>query len=321
MSKKSVKEKAGAVVYKPGPGGEPLVLLVTARKVPGFWVFPVGSVDKGESLPEAAARECLEESGYRINIGEVLAEVNDTSDKGRPVRFTFYVATEHGEVETWEQDRERKWVPLSQAAALLPELFHSVARAAQEQLASSAASERQRLRELLLAKSCRTGTFTLTSGRTSDFYIDGKQTTLDAEGAYLCGRLLFELIRQHPQPIGGVGGMTLGADPLVTAAAIVSHLSGSPIPAFIVRKEAKGHGTGNYLEGKSNLQPGCAVALIEDVVTTGGTLLKVIERVEKEGFKVALVATVVDREEGGADVLAKAGYPLKAVFTRSQLIS
>ena len=180
--------------------------------------------------------------------------------------------------------------------------------------------ERQRLKELLLKKSYREGTFKLTSGRTSDFYIDGKQTTLDAEGGYLCGRLLFDIIRNHPEPIMGVGGMTLGADPLVTAVSLVSFLEKMPIPAFIVRKEAKGHGTGNYLEGKSNLISGGLVALVEDVVTTGGTLLKVIERVEQEGFRVGLVAAIVDRQEGGAEALADAGYPLKAVFTREQLV-
>jgi orotate phosphoribosyltransferase len=182
------------------------------------------------------------------------------------------------------------------------------------------AGERQRLKELLLEKSYRQGTFTLTSGKTSDFYIDGKQTTLDAEGGYLCGRLLFELIKEALESIGSVGGMTLGADPLVTAVSIVSHLEGRPIPAFIVRKEAKGHGTGNFLEGKNNLEPGSSVALVEDVVTSGGTLIQVIERVENEGFKVGLVVTVVDREEGGAAVLAQAGYPLKSIFTRTQLI-
>jgi orotate phosphoribosyltransferase len=180
--------------------------------------------------------------------------------------------------------------------------------------------ERQRLRDLLLEKSYREGTFTLTSGKTSDFYIDGKQTTLDAEGGYLCGRLLFELIRQNSEAIDAVGGMTLGADPLVTAVSIVSYLADAPIPAFIVRKEAKGHGTGNFIEGKKNLPPGCRVALVEDVVTTGGTLIQVIERVENEGFKVGLVVTVVDRQEGGAEALAEAGYPLKAIFTRTQLI-
>lgn len=181
--------------------------------------------------------------------------------------------------------------------------------------------DRAKLKFLLLQKSCRTGTFTLTSGKTSDFYVDGKQTTLDAEGAYLCGRLLYQFIREHSEPLAAVGGMTLGADPLVTAVSLVSFLEHAPIPAFIVRKEAKGHGTGNFIEGKSNLTPGSLVALVEDVVTTGGTLLKVIDRVEAEGFKVGLVATIVDREEGGAAALAARGYPLKAVFTRAQLLA
>ncbi len=182
-------------------------------------------------------------------------------------------------------------------------------------------NDRARLKTLLLQKSCRTGTFTLTSGRTSDFYVDGKQTTLDAEGACLCGRLLYRFIREHSEPLAAVGGMTLGADPLVTAVSLVSYLEHAPIPAFIVRKEAKGHGTGNYIEGKSNIAPGALVALVEDVVTTGGTLLKVIDRVEAEGFKVGLVAAIVDREEGGAEALAARGYPLKAVFTREQLLT
>ncbi len=180
--------------------------------------------------------------------------------------------------------------------------------------------EKARLKEILLQQSYRQGTFTLTSGKTSDFYIDGKQTTLHAEGSYLCGKLLFELIKNEAEPIHAVGGMTLGADPLVSAVSIVSYLEQAPIPAFIVRKEAKGHGTGNYIEGLKNLPAGGRVALIEDVVTTGGTLLKVIERVEAAGFKVGLVITVVDRQEGGAETLAEQGYPLKALFTRESLL-
>jgi orotate phosphoribosyltransferase len=180
---------------------------------------------------------------------------------------------------------------------------------------------RQRLKELLLQKSYREGKIKLSSGRESDFYIDGKQTTLDAEGAYLCGRLLYETICRAASGICGVGGMTLGADPLVTAVSIVSYLEGEPLPAFIVRKEAKTHGTGNYLEGKENLPAGARVALLEDVVTTGGTLLQVIDRVEAQGFKVGLVATVVDRQEGGAEALAAKGYELQSVFTREELLS
>lgn len=181
-------------------------------------------------------------------------------------------------------------------------------------------NERARLRELLLEKSYREGTFTLTSGKTSDFYIDGKQTTLSAEGAYLCGRLLYRLIAENREQIGAVGGMTLGADPLVTAVSIVSYLEGNPLPAFIVRKESKGHGTNRYIEGKNNLRPGSLVAVVEDVVTTGGTLIKVIERVENEGFRVGMVTAIVDRQEGGAKNLAARGYPLTAVFTRDQLV-
>ena len=180
-------------------------------------------------------------------------------------------------------------------------------------------NERDRLKQILLDKSYREGSFTLTSGKTSDFYIDGKQTTLSAEGAYLCGRLLYQLINRHHEKISGVGGMTLGADPLVTAVSVVSFLEKDPIPAFIVRKESKGHGTDNFIEGKNNLEPGCLVALVEDVVTTGGTLIKVIDRVENEGFKVGLVATIVDREEGGAETLSARGYPLAAIFTRKEL--
>ena len=179
---------------------------------------------------------------------------------------------------------------------------------------------RQRLKELLLEKSYREGRIILTSGKESDFYIDGKQTTLDAEGAYLCGMLLYDLICSSALKIKGVGGMTLGADPLVTAVSIVSYLEGGPLPAFIVRKEPKSHGTENYIEGKNNMPPGAQVALLEDVVTTGGTLLQVIERVKSQGFEVGLVATIVDRQEGGSAALAAKGYKLLALFTREELL-
>ena len=181
--------------------------------------------------------------------------------------------------------------------------------------------DKQRLKEILLEKSYRKGTFKLTSGRESDFYIDGKQTTLSAEGAYLCGKLLLDVIHQHPERIDAVGGMTLGADPLVTAVSIVSHLEHQPIPAFIIRKEAKKHGTSEYIEGQKNLPDGATVALVEDVVTSGGTLIKVIDRVKAQGYKVGIVLTVVDRQEGGAEALAEKGYPLKAIFTRQELLS
>lgn len=182
--------------------------------------------------------------------------------------------------------------------------------------------ELRRLQEVLLERSYRQGTFRLTSGRESDFYIDGKQTTLSAEGAWLCGRLLYRLIRERQSaPVQAVGGMTLGADPLVTAVSLVSFIEKDAMPAFIVRKEAKGHGTGQYIEGAGNLPAGARVALVEDVVTSGGTLLKVIDRVQAAGYVVDLVATVVDREEGGAEALATKGFRLAALFSRKSLLA
>jgi len=178
---------------------------------------------------------------------------------------------------------------------------------------------RLRLKQILLEKSYREGTFTLTSGRTSDFYIDVKQTALDAEGAFLLGHIIFDMLGNTLTE--AVGGMTLGADPLVTAVSIASFMRNAPIPAFIVRKEAKGHGTANYIEGLKNMPPGCSVALLEDVTTTGGTLLKVIERVKNLGFRIGKVITVVERQEGGMEALSDAGYILRSVFTREELLS
>lgn len=185
---------------------------------------------------------------------------------------------------------------------------------------------KERLKKILLEKSYRSGTFTLTSGKTSDFYIDVKQTALSAEGAYLCGKLMLQLIVNDMclydiNGIKAIGGMTLGADPLVTAASIASFHEGYNLHAFIVRKEAKSHGTNQYIEGLSNLEPGSRVALVEDVVTTGGTLLKVIERVEAQGFRVGLVITIMDRQEGGLEILKDHGYDLRSIFTREELLS
>ncbi|WP_043643331.1 orotate phosphoribosyltransferase [Solidesulfovibrio carbinoliphilus] len=181
-----------------------------------------------------------------------------------------------------------------------------------------AGAMRGRLASLLLEKSYRAGEVTLTSGRKSDYYFDCKQTALYPEGAWLIGNLLFDLL---PADIVGVGGMTLGADPLVTAVSIASYLRNRPMPAFIVRKAAKGHGTNQFLEGLSNFQPGDRVALLEDVVTTGGTLLTVIDRVEAAGLVVGAVVTVLDRKEGGAERLAERGFPLLSVFTRDALLA
>ncbi|HPE37798.1 MAG TPA: orotate phosphoribosyltransferase [Spirochaetales bacterium] len=177
---------------------------------------------------------------------------------------------------------------------------------------------RKSLARLLLAKSYREGNFTLTSGKKSDYYFDCKQTALHPEGSWLLGRLFLEFLKKFD--IAGVGGMTLGADPLVSAVTVLSHEAGRPLPGFIVRKQAKGHGTNEYLEGLANFAPGAKVAMLEDVVTTGGTLLKAIGRVRDAGFDVRAVLCVLDRQEGGREALAEAGYELVSIFTRKELL-
>ncbi len=176
---------------------------------------------------------------------------------------------------------------------------------------------RERLARLLMEKSYIKGDIVLTSGKKSDYYFDCKQTALDPEGAFLIGNLFLDHLQALD--VAGVGGMTLGADPLVSAVSVLSYVRCRPLPAFIVRKEAKGHGTGRFLEGLGNFAPGARVAMLEDVVTTGGTLLKAIGHVEEAGFKVVSVLAVLDREEGGRENLTAAGHPLTALYTRHQL--
>ncbi|MGB9712920.1 MAG: orotate phosphoribosyltransferase [Dissulfurimicrobium sp.] len=180
--------------------------------------------------------------------------------------------------------------------------------------------ERERLLEIIVRHSYKEGIFKLTSGKESAFYIDCKQTTLSPEGAYLCGRLMFRHIAGSKPPICGVGGMTLGADPLVTAVSLVSFLEKRPIPAFIIRKEPKGHGTGSWIEGKANIPRGSMVALVEDVVTTGGTLIKAIERTRGEGYEIGQVIAIIDREEGGREALLRLGFKLLSLFNRKEII-
>jgi orotate phosphoribosyltransferase len=174
----------------------------------------------------------------------------------------------------------------------------------------------EKLRELLRARSYERRRVVLTSGKESDFYFDGKQTSLDPEGAYLIGRLFLNRLRSSEPAVEAVGGMTLGGDPLVTAVALTSHLEGHPLPAFIIRKEPKGHGTGQWIEGKKNIVQGARVAILEDVVTTGGTTLKAIERVTQEGFIPVRVIALVDRQEGGAESVAAQGVHFEALFLR-----
>ena len=177
--------------------------------------------------------------------------------------------------------------------------------------------ERKRLLQLIKEKSYEEREVVLSSGGKSSFYFDGKQTTLNPEGSYITGKLFYQKIKSAPIPVEAVGGMTLGADPIVTSIAIVSFLEGTPLPAFIIRKEPKKHGTCRWIEGKANLPFKAKVAIVEDVVTTGATTLKAISRAEEEGLQVVQVLALVDREEGGREYLAEKGYRLESIVSRS----
>ncbi|MFP4081419.1 MAG: orotate phosphoribosyltransferase [Candidatus Aminicenantes bacterium] len=156
----------------------------------------------------------------------------------------------------------------------------------------------------------------LASGRTSTYYIDAKMTTLDPQGARLTAQLILEILKSYQ--IDAIGGYTLGADPMVSAVAALSAGTERPLPAFIVRKEPKKHGERKMIEGP--FQSGWRVAVVDDVVTTGGSTLKACRAVEEEGGKVAVALALVDRQEGGRENLEKHGYTFISLITRHELL-
>jgi len=176
---------------------------------------------------------------------------------------------------------------------------------------------RDRLKEILLNKSVITGKeFTLASGKTSNFYVDARITTLDAEGGYLCGKIFLQMLKDFS--IDAVGGYSIGADPIVSSIAVLSYMENKPIPAFIIRKEEKTHGTGKIIEG--NFPPNASVAIFDDVVTSGGSIIKGAKQVESHGGKVEIVMAVIDRDEGGKETIEAAGYRFLSIFKKEDLI-
>lgn len=175
---------------------------------------------------------------------------------------------------------------------------------------------REELRQLLATHAVRRGTFTLTSGAVSDLYVDCRVVTMLPRGMQLIGALMIDALADLPD-VRGVGGLTSGADPISAAIAMTSAGSEREIPMFIVRKEPKGHGTRRSIDGAFPQEPGAKVAIVDDVITRGGSVLKAIETVESETeAKVARVVLIVDREEGGADLLRQRGYDVRALFNR-----
>ncbi len=177
-------------------------------------------------------------------------------------------------------------------------------------LPAAAAEQRQRLLQLLATRAYRHGTFTLASGRTSDHYVNCKPVSLSGEGLALLSAQMLELVEPGA---AAVAGLTLGADPLVSGVAQAAALAGRSLDALIVRKEAKGHGTGAWLEGPLP-EPGSRITVLEDVVTTGGSALKAVHQLQEAGYVVEQVVAIVDRQEGGAEAMKAAGLGLSSLF-------
>jgi orotate phosphoribosyltransferase len=180
------------------------------------------------------------------------------------------------------------------------------------------ATKRARLLELLRTRSFQEREVTLSSGLKSNFYIDCKQVSLDAEGASLIGELFHMVIDEVAPAAVAVGGLTLGADPLATATSIASFAAGRSRAAFIVRKEPKGHGTNQWVES-TKLPEGAKVVILEDVVTTGASTIRAIERSRAAGLDVVCAVGLVDRLEGGRDAV-EAHAPLNTLFTRRDFL-
>ena len=189
-----------------------------------------------------------------------------------------------------------------------------------EKTALSKSASRARLAEIIRRRSFGRGEIILASGRKSDFYFNLKPTMLDAEGAALLAELTFEALRNDN--VDYVGGLEMGAVPIAGAIAQISWLKGHPIAAFFVRKKPKEHGARLAVEGlaQGETLKGKRVVIVEDVTTTGGSAIKAVEAVRDAGGEIALVFTMVDREEGAAENFAQAGLPFRALYKASEFL-
>jgi len=179
---------------------------------------------------------------------------------------------------------------------------------------------KERLGEIILERSFKYSDnppFTLASGRQSNFYFNCKPTTLDPEAMNLIGEVIFDMIKDAP--VTAAGGLTLGADPIASALAVISYQLGKPVKAFIVRKDAKDHGTKSAIEG--NVTSGEKVVIIDDVITTGGSTITAIEHARKAGLFIDRVITLIDREEGGRENILQHVDFVQSVFTRTEIMA
>jgi len=174
---------------------------------------------------------------------------------------------------------------------------------------------KNQLLDLFCQLAYKEGDFVLSSGQRSTYYINGKQVTLHPQGALAIGRIILPLL---PEDTQAVAGLTLGADPIVTAVSVVSAYENRPIPALIIRKEAKGHGTKAYIEGPT-LKEGANIVVLEDVVTTGQSALQAVERLQQAGYKVNQIISLIDRQQGGAELYNSQGLKYTTLFKITDL--
>jgi orotate phosphoribosyltransferase len=180
-------------------------------------------------------------------------------------------------------------------------------------------NRKSQLRKLLTERSFKYSNepiFPLASGRMSQFYVDCKMTTMNSKGSVLIGNLVYGLVESLS--IKGIGGLTLGADPIANATALIAGLKDVELNSFSIRKEPKKHGLKKWIEGEIN--PKDRVVIIDDVITTGGSALKAIDRAIEYGLEIVAVVVLVDREEGGKQNIEKRGFSVKALFTKSDLM-
>ena len=174
---------------------------------------------------------------------------------------------------------------------------------------------KQSLLDLLCSQAYKEGEFVLSSGQSSSYYINGKLATLHAQGGQLVGQVLLPMIGHD---VVAVAGLTLGADPIVSAVNVVAAYEGRSLTGLIVRKKAKDHGTKAYIEGPS-LPPGSPIVVLEDVVTTGKSAMQAVERLRDAGYQVTQIITLVDRQQGGAEFYREQGLEFAAVFSIADL--
>jgi len=178
---------------------------------------------------------------------------------------------------------------------------------------------KNRLIQLIIEKAFKYSeepVFKLVSGRMSNYYFNCKAVTLHPEGKYIIGNIIFDMIKDLD--VKGIGGLTLGADPIADAVAYTSYLKEKPIEAFVVRKTPKAHGTMQWIEG--NITKGDRVVIVDDVITTGKSTVEAITRSKETGLEIVKVITLIDRQEGGREAIETMGYNLESIITREEVM-